>query len=547
MTTLKLTHLIAATLTALTLAFGASAATPSAAPSGDAKVLADGGRIDSATVEIDGEPLFRVIGVSAFPAVRRAARDADRIEALARDKSFDPASLAIAQLDGITTIVANGKTVTQIVDADAALEGVSLATLANINLERIRQAVIEYRAARTQEALLGSAGRALLAVALAAVLFAFLRWLFKAAQRLLQRTEERSAATLGDAAIPALRPDTLQSVAQQALRALQVIVVFVLALSWLQYVLGQLPYTRGIARHMLAYVMAPLETIGRGLLGAVPDLIFLAVLYLVTRFALVLMRQSFAAVEAGRLTFAGFDRDWAQPTYKLLRLVVVVLALVVGYPYIPGSSTAAFQGITLFLGIVASLGSSSAIANIIAGYLLIYRRAFKVGDLVMLAGNLGQISAMRLQATHLRTIKNEEVTIPNSAVMAKEVINYSALCGSSGLILHTKVVVGYETPWRQAEAMLLEAARRTSGLMTQPAPFVRELELGNVGVTYELNAYCNNPLAVAALYAAILRNVLDVFDENGIDMFTPTHVTLATGAHQFKDVSKDVGGTRESP
>ncbi|MBS0309017.1 MAG: mechanosensitive ion channel [Proteobacteria bacterium] len=257
------------------------------------------------------------------------------------------------------------------------------------------------------------------------------------------------------------------------------------------------------------------------------------------------MGQFWAIINS--LTFAGFDRDWAQPTYKLLRLVVVVLALVVGYPYIPGSSTAAFQGITLFLGIVASLGSSSAIANIIAGYLLIYRRAFKVGDLVMLAGNLGQISAMRLQATHLRTIKNEEVTIPNSAVMAKEVINYSALCGSSGLILHTKVVVGYETPWRQAEAMLLEAARRTSGLMTQPAPFVRELELGNVGVTYELNAYCNNPLAVAALYAAILRNVLDVFDENGIDMFTPTHVTLATGAHQFKDVSKDVGGTRESP
>ena len=535
-----LTRFIAACLAALILVFSAPAAAQPALPSGGSKVLVDGGRADAATVEIDGEPLFRVIGVSAFPAARRAARDAERIKALARDKTFDPANLSITQLDGITTIVASGKTVTQITDADAVLEGVSLATLASVNLTRIQRAIIEYRAERTRDALLGSAGRALGAMVLAAALFVLLRWLFKVQ---LQRAEERSAAKLSDTAIPALRPDTLQSVAQQALRALQVVVVLALAVFWLQYVLGQLPFTRGFARQMLGYVMAPLQTVGQGLLGAVPDLIFLAVLYLMTRFALVLMRQSFTAVEAGRLTVPGFDRDWAQPTYKLLRLVVVLLALVVGYPYIPGSGSAAFQGITLFLGIVASLGSSSAIANIIAGYLLIYRRAFKVGDLVLLAGNLGQISAMRLQATHLRTIKNEEVTIPNSAVMAKEVVNYSALCASAGLILHTKVVVGYDTPWRQVEAMLLEAARRTPGLMAQPAPFVRELELGNAGVTYELNAYCDNPLAVASLYAAILRNVLDVLDENGIDPVTPTHVALTADARAPKVVPKEAHGT----
>lgn len=538
-----LTRFIATCLAALILVFSAPAAAQPALPSGGSKVLVDGGRADAATVEIDGEPLFRVIGVSAFPAARRAARDAERIKALARDKTFDPANLSITQLDGITTIVASGKTVTQITDADAVLEGVSLATLASVNLTRIQRAIIEYRAERTRDALLGSAGRALGAMVLAAALCVLLRWLFKVARRQLQRAEERSAAKPGDTVIPALRPDTLQSVAQQALRALQVVVVLALAVFWLQYVLGQLPFTRGFARQMLGYVMAPLQTVGQGLLGAVPDLIFLAVLYLMTRFVLVLMRQSFTAVEAGRLTVPGFNRDWAQPTYKLLRLVVVLLALVVGYPYIPGSGSAAFQGITLFLGIVASLGSSSAIANIIAGYLLIYRRAFKVGDLVLLAGNLGQISAMRLQATHLKTIKNEEVTIPNSAVMAKEVVNYSALCASSGLILHTKVVVGYDTPWRQVEAMLLDAVQRTSGLMAQPAPFVRELELGNAGVTYELNAYCDNPLAVASLYAAILRNVLDVLDENGIDPVTPTHVALTADARAHKVVPKEAHGT----
>jgi small-conductance mechanosensitive channel len=186
--------------------------------------------------------------------------------------------------------------------------------------------------------------------------------------------------------------------------------------------------------------------------------------------------------------------------------------------------------------VVLSLGSSSAIANLIAGYSLIYRRAFKVGDLVKLAGTVGQVSAMRLQVTHVRTIKNEEVTIPNSSIMASEVINYSALAHTSGLILHTTVRIGYEMPWRQVEAMLLEAARRTAGLKPEPPSFVRELELGEFGVTYELNAYCDDSLAMAALYAAMHRSVLDVFNEYGVQILTPAY---AEDPREPKLVPKD--------
>ena len=158
-------------------------------------------------------------------------------------------------------------------------------------------------------------------------------------------------------------------------------------------------------------------------------------------------------------------------------MAVVALALVVAYPYIPGSGSDAFKGISIFIGIVFSLGSSSAIANMVAGYTMTYRRAFKLGDRVKIGDTTGDVTEMRLQVTHVTTVKNEEVIIPNSSILNNEVVNYSSLARRLGLILHTSVGIGYETPWRQVEAMLLIAAERTAGFLKEPPPFVRQLAL----------------------------------------------------------------------
>jgi small-conductance mechanosensitive channel len=152
-----------------------------------------------------------------------------------------------------------------------------------------------------------------------------------------------------------------------------------------------------------------------------------------------------------------------------------------------------------------------------------YRRAFKVGDRVKIGDVVGNVTQMRLQVTHLRTMKNEEVIVPNSTILNNEVVNYSTLARTDGLILHTMVSIGYETPWRQVEAMLLEAARRTAGLMIEPAPFVRQKSLGDFAVTYEINAYCDNAQAMNALYSGLHRNILDVFNEYGVQIMTPAY------------------------
>jgi small-conductance mechanosensitive channel len=193
-----------------------------------------------------------------------------------------------------------------------------------------------------------------------------------------------------------------------------------------------------------------------------------------------LLRVMFDAVQRGTLRLSGFEPEWAQPTYKIVRFAIIAFGVVVAYPYLPGSDSAAFKGVSLFVGVLLSLGSSSAVANVIAGYLLIYRRAFKVGDRVRIGDVIGDVTESRIQVTRLRSLKNEEVVIPNSTILVCQVINYSALARKDGLILHTEVGIGYETPWRQVEAMLLAAAERTPDILRSPAPFVLQTSPGQL-------------------------------------------------------------------
>jgi small-conductance mechanosensitive channel len=269
--------------------------------------------------------------------------------------------------------------------------------------------------------------------------------------------------------------------------------------------------------------MKPVLIIGKGILKHIPNLLFIAVLIFVTRYFLKFMNLFFAGIEHRTLTIAGFDPDWARPTYKIARLLVVVFAVIVAYPYIPGSESPAFKGISLFIGVVFSLGSSSAISNIIAGYMMTYRRAFKVGDRVKIDEYTGDVTEIRLQVTHLRTVKNEEVIVPNSAILAGHVVNFSSFAREKGLILHTTVGIGYQVPWRQVRAMLLKAAEQTANILREPQPFVFQKSLGEFAVTYELNVYVDDPHGMAQIYSELHRNILDAFNEYGVQIMTPSY------------------------
>jgi small-conductance mechanosensitive channel len=479
--------------------------------------------VATAPVDLDGAVLFRVRGVSSFPAEARADGIRERLVAVASDSSVAVDSIRVVDESDVTRIVAGETTILFVSEADAALEQVRRPGLAAVHLAKIREAVTGYRDARSPEALRRGALNALGATLAFAAIVALLVWLWRLFDRFLLHRLQARVHAVEIQSLELMRAERIWAALRGGLLAVRTLVFLVVALIYFGFVLAQFPRTRGMSRNLGDLALGPLNTIMSGIIASIPSLVFLAVLFFVVRFSLRLIRLFFQAVEHGRVKFENFDAEWAQPTYKIVRIGVVAFALIVAYPYIPGSDSAAFRGVSLFIGVLFSLGSSAAISNIIAGYMMTYRRAFKLGDRIKVGDAVGEVIQMRLQVTHLRSFKNEELIIPNSQILNGEVLNYSSLARSRGLILHTQVGIGYETPWRQVEAMLLMAAERTDGLNKEPPPFILEKALGDFAVTYELNVYCDNVPAMPQLYSQLHRNILDVFNEFGVQIMTPAY------------------------
>ena len=477
----------------------------------------------TAPVMVDGVAVLRVRGVSSYPAELRAKTIADRIYDIAANPSIQVDSLRIDETDVASQILADRHLVMNVYDADAKIEGVPRQVVASLYLSRIRSAIMAYRADRSAPSLRQSAAAAAVATVVFVVLVGAVIWLRRKLDALLDSRYRQQLDALAAKSHDVLSVTRLWKSLDAALRFVRSAVIFVLGLVYLRYFFELFPYTRPAARSVAGYVVAPLLTMWASFVAKIPDLIFLAILVFVVRIILRMLRRFFDAVEQGRVHLPNFEQEWAAPTYKLVRPVVIAFAVVVGYPYIPGSGSEAFKGVSLFLGIIFSLGSSSFIANMIAGYSMTYRRAFRLGDVVQIGEVMGVVSGVRLQVTHVRTIKNEEIVVPNSQILNAAVTNFSSLAKSDGLILHTTVGIGYETPWRQVEAMLIEAARRTPGLMTEPPPFVFHLHLGDFCVTYELNVYCSEPRKMRATYTELHRHILDVFNEYGVQIMTPAY------------------------
>ena len=480
--------------------------------------------IPTAPVEVDGVVLYRVRGASAFPAEQRAARRVGMIVDAARDPKVDPDKLEIVETEDGLTVKAGDHLLGLVLSADARVEGLTARELALAQREAVKAAIVRYREARTPTRLGTDGARTFAATAIFALLVAVLLPLFRRIDRFASRRFKRQAEELEEKSFDLLRADRLRGLVRGGLRAIRAAVLLALFYFYLSHTLALFPWTRFIAVRLTTWVVTPLVTMGRAVVADIPDIFFLVILALVVRYGLKLLRLFFEGIDRGSITFAGFEAEWAWPTYKMVRVAIIAFAVVVAYPYIPGSGSEAFKGVSLFAGVVFSLGSTSAISNVIAGYMMTYRRAFRVGDRIKVGDVVGDVTDIRLQVTTLRTLKNEEVVIPNASILNNEIVNYTSLAVDKGLILHTTVGIGYEVPWRQVEAMLLEAAARTPGLLEDPPPFVLQQALADYAVNYEINVYCSDPRQMMPLYTALHRNVQDVFNEHGVQIMTPSYV-----------------------
>ena len=481
-----------------------------------------------APVELDGKLLFTIqAGTKAFTPELRAAQIAARIKELASDYTFRPERITTSDLGFATEISGDGRFIMALFDADAKAEGQDREALANAHALRIQQAIEAYREERSISNIVIGLGLTLLSTV---ILVALIYLLNRSIHKLRQTVRETGR-------IPSVRFGTFEFFTASRIKVLilgmvrliRLGVLLLLVFTYFQLGLSFFPATRRIALTVYDYVLAALGMIGNAIVDQLPGLTFIVVLILITRYVLKTLKFFFQQVQEGKVTIGDLDAEVAEPSYKIIRLLIIAFALVVAYPYIPGSESPAFKGISIFMGVIFSLGSTSAIAGMTAGLSLIYMRSFREGDVVKIGEATGIVLQRKLMVTRLKTFKNVEISIPNATILSSQVVNYSQQARGEGVILHTSLTIGYVAPWQTVHGLLIEAAKATSRILKEPQPFVLQTALNDFYVSYELNAYTDSPQFMPRIYSELHQNIQDKFNEGGVEILSPHYAQLRDG------------------
>ncbi|MEG1585371.1 MAG: mechanosensitive ion channel, partial [Bacteroidales bacterium] len=289
------------------------------------------------------------------------------------------------------------------------------------------------------------------------------------------------------------------------------------------------PQTENLALRIFSYLWNPVRSILLSIRHYIPNFFTIIVIIVSIRFLIRGIKYLTSEIETQRLKIDGFYPDWAQPTYHIIRFLLYAFMVAMIYPYLPGSDTRVFQGISVFVGLIVSLGSSTVISNIIAGMVITYMRPFKLGDRIKLNDVLGNVTEKTPFVTRLKTPKNEIVTIPNSFVMSSHTTNYTASARTYGLIIHTEVTIGYDAPWRQVNQLLIDAALDTPGIEKEPIPFVLETSLNDWYPVYQINAFIKEADQQAHIMTLLLQSIQDHFNKAGVEIMSPTYIATRDG------------------
>ena len=484
----------------------------------------------SAVVTLGDQTLFPIkTPIGPYTPEARASGTSIRLEQMRRDTSHNPEDIHAEDRLGATQIVSGTTVITVVTDADAIANSTSRAILAESQVRLMRDAVIKVRGEYTTRSITLDALYAALTTLALIIILALFRRIFPALYALIERWRGTRLRTIKVQSMEVVSEDRLIQLSLNIARILRFTLTALLLYFYIPLVFSFFPWTRSYGNALLGYILSP---VGAGWTAFVNYLPRLLVVFVIVFFAYVAVRVAriiFRELERGSITWPGFYAEWAMPTHKIVQILIIAFAVVVAFPYLPGSDSPAFKGVSIFLGVLFSLGSSSAVANVVAGVLLTYTRAFHVGDIVQISDTLGIVIEKSLLATQIRTIKNVIVTIPNALVLGSQVINFSTSSESQPLILHVTVSIGYDAPWRQIHALLIAAATRTTDVLPDPAPFVLQTSLDDFYVSYQINAYTRTPTRIAAIYSELNQNIQDQFNEAGVEIMSPHFSALRDG------------------
>lgn len=483
-----------------------------------------------APVLLDGEEVFRIQGpVGAFSPEARANAVSQRLKDL-ESNPFSPMPTLKVVDDGVNSNVAAGDLVLfSVTPEDARLAGLDRARLAQERAGRLQVLLAGHRLLHRGRVIGIGLLWTLLITLGAWLVYRLLRWGFARMEaRTLRWATRHVDHTLADW-LQWLPLEHLGKAVAFLFRVLRATVYAVVGYIYLSAVFSLFPWTRGLAGRLLSFAWGPMATLWNDTFGYLPKLFFLVLIILATRYLLKVIALVFRAIQEGKLRFAGFHAEWAEPTFKLVRILVLAFALVVAFPYLPGSQSEAFKGVSLFVGVLFSLGSSGAVGNMVAGILITYMRPFKPGDRIQVGDTQGDVIERTALATRVRTIKNVDVTIPNATILSSQVQNFSAHAEDLGLILHTTVTIGYDAPWATVHALLIDAALATEGVLPNPRPFVLQTSLDDFYVSYQINAYTRQANRMADITSQLHTRIQDAFNGAGVEIMSPHYAAHRDG------------------
>lgn len=502
--------------------------TPAAPPSPTVPIQAS----DGSPVMLHGKEIFRITQpLGAYTAAERAENTSRRLLRLAESPEATLPPVLAEEQEGLTVISCGDTRIVSITEADARAAGLDRLVYAQQLTETLSATLDEEHRQFSWRALAQGFAMALLATVALYFFFRLSRRALRSAVRGILRVKKKRIHDIRFQKTVLLTSSRISRVLVLLARVTWIFLLMLALYIYLPIVFRFFPYTRELSNQIIRYTLNPLRVLWEMFIAEIPNLFFIIVIAVLTYYAIRFARFLFHEVELGNIELPGFFPDWAMPTYKIVRLILLAFAVVIAYPYIPGSSSDAFKGISIFFGLLFSLGSTGIVANGVSGVILTYTRAFVIGDRVKIGETTGDVVEKTLLVTRLRTTKNVDVSVPNSILLSSQIINYSAVSREKGLILHTTVTIGYDVPWRTVHGLLIGAAIDTREVLENPKPFVLQTSLDDFYVSYELNAYTNNSKRMAAIYSDLHGHIQDKFNEAGVEIMSP-HYRAARDGNQ---------------
>ena len=481
-------------------------------------------------VVVEGDTLFYLYTKrGGYTPLQRAEMIDAAIMQLGKRYTLHPDSVYIESSDIVTDLMYGNKVIASFTDQDGLWEGRSREQLATDKRKIVVQKLKELK----EEHSLWQLGKRILYFVLVLagqyLLFWLTGWLFRKLKVRIQKLKDTRLKPISIQNYELLDTQRQVNLLIFLSNLLRYVIMLLQLLITVPLLFAIFPQTKGLAYQIFSYIWNPIKNILVGIVDYIPNLFAILIICFAVKYLVRLVHYLSREVEAGRLKFGGFYPDWAMPTYHIIRFLLYAFMIAMIYPYLPGAKNGVFQGISVFVGLIISLGSSTVIGNVIAGLVITYMRPFKLGDRIQLNDTTGNVIEKTPLVTRIKTPKNEVVTIPNSFIMSSHTVNYSASAREYGLIIHSEVTIGYDVPWRQVHQLLIEAALNTPGVIDDPRPFVLETSLSDWYPVYQINAYIREADKLAQIYSDLHQNIQDRFNEAGVEIMSPHYMAMRDG------------------